>query len=42
LNNGIRAGSEFGAELDALKGSFGPFQIHSGHNVPLKLTLVAL
>ena len=26
----------------ALKGSFGPFHFHSGHNAPLKLTLVAL
>ena len=26
----------------ALKGTFGPFQIHSRHNRPLKLTLVAL
>ncbi len=26
----------------ALKGTFGPFQIHSGHNAPLELTLVAI
>jgi hypothetical protein len=26
----------------ALKGAYGPFQIHSGRNGPLKLTLVAL
>lgn len=27
---------------DALKGAFGPFQIRSRHNRPLKLTLVAI
>ncbi len=37
-----RVEAAFSTYPDTLSGSFGPFRIHSGHNVPLKLTLAAM
>ncbi len=37
-----RVEAALSASPGALRGAFGPFQILSGHNGPLKLTLVAL